>query len=111
MTVYLLPETCSNDEFVAEIYGTVANGDTVLHIEKKDYAFTQLSGRVWTVKVSVTETCEDEVIIYARRQKLGKTVGLEYRTDIFGNVLTCEICEGYGDVDWLECFSCVYFAI
>ncbi|MGN0806239.1 MAG: hypothetical protein ACI4MC_04300, partial [Candidatus Coproplasma sp.] len=104
-TVYLQPKTSSNDEFVAEVYGTVTDGVNVLHIEKKDYTFSQLAGRVWTARVSVTETNDGDVILYARRQKIGKTVGLEYRTDIYGNELTCEICEGYGEVDWLQCFS------
>ncbi|MGN0813146.1 MAG: hypothetical protein ACI4MQ_06545 [Candidatus Coproplasma sp.] len=108
--VYLQPKTCSNDEFVAEVYGTVTDGDAVLHIEKRDYTFSQLAGRVWTARVSVTEANEGDVIIYARRQKIGKTVGIEYRTDIYGNVLTCEVCEGYGEVDWLQCFSYAYLA-
>lgn len=109
-TLYLQPKTCSNDEFVAEVYGTVTDGDTVLHIEKKDYTFSQLAGRVWTARVSVSEAYKGEVILYARRQILGKTVGIEHRTDIYGNVLTCEICEGYGEVDWLQCFSYAYLA-
>lgn len=110
-TVYLQPKACNNDELVAEIYGTVTDGDIVLHIEKKDYTFSQLAGRVWTAQVSVTEVYEGEVILYARRQKIGKTVGIEYRTDIYGNALTCEIGEGYGEVDWLQCFSYAYLAI
>ncbi|MGN0824330.1 MAG: hypothetical protein ACI4MB_04595 [Candidatus Coproplasma sp.] len=109
--VYLQPKTCNNDELVAEIYGTVTDEDTVLNIEKKDYTFSQLAGRVWTARVSVTETNDGDVIIYARRQKIGKTVGIEYRKDIYGNVLTCEICEGYGEVDWFQCFSYDYLTI
>lgn len=110
-TLYLRPKICGNDEFIAEVYGTVTDGDTVLHIEKKDYTFCQLAGRVWTARVSVAESYDSEVILYAGRQKIGKTVGLEYRTDIYGNVLTCEVCEGYGEVDWLKCCSYDYLAI
>lgn len=108
--IYLQPKTCSNEAFTAEIYGSVFDGEVVLNIKQMDYTFEQIAGRVWFAKVSVAEVYGGEVIIYVRRQILGKTLDIEHKTDIYGNELICEIGEGYGEVDWLQCFSYTYLA-
>lgn len=108
--LYLQPKTCTNDNFIAEVYGSVFDGETILNIKQREYTFNQIAGRVWVTNVTVDENYDGEVTIYARRRILGKTLGVEYETDIYGNKLMCEIGAGYGEVDWLQCFSYAYFA-
>lgn len=108
--LYLQPKTCDKDNLTAVVYGSVFDGETVLNIKQQEYTFKQIAGRVWVTNVTVNENYDGEVIIYARRRIIGKTLNVEYKTDIYGNKLTCEIGEGYGDVDWFQCFSYTYFA-
>lgn len=108
--LYLQPKTCTNDNFTAEVYGSVFDGETVLNIKQQEYTFKQIAGRVWVTNVSVNENYDGEVTIYARRRILGKTLNVEYKKDIYNNEIVCEIGEGYGEVDWLQCFSYTYFA-
>lgn len=106
--VYLDPSICTDTEYVADVYGKVIDKEgQPLDIKREKYTFAQFAGNVWTTELKF-ESSDKTVVIYLSREVKGSRTGIEQATDIYGNNVTGEIGEGYGNAVWLTCFTYSY---